>query len=440
MSVAVRGGANETVLVRFGSSAKVTLFHLDIALITLWFAVTVAKFSNQAMLLYPLALYFTYAFLRDWHRTWPMLRHAFILMLVPFWWLLSASWSPETALATRSGVQAILTIVICCFAASRLNTRQMLLVIFIALTAALLRSFPTALSQMSAGIEARGIYAHKNPFGIDMAILAVVSIAVALISELPRWLRFGALGVVPMAFLMIFATKSATAILLGLGMCGMLIGIMLYVGKTNIFTLARLFLISVTVGLVLAGLAVAINLTSMNVVDVVLEALGKDRGLTGRTYLWTIAQNEITERPLFGTGAVGYWRHDESPFVRQIYIDFYKEPWHGFHFHNSWLEIAVNLGLIGMGLAIVSVTWAFFVLLGRALTHGGVENWTYLSILVAILLRTMTESDLFRPFVMLHMMLWTACLAPMVPTAARRLRVSARSVTPAFRAASGRPP
>ena len=41
---------------------------------------------------------------------------------------------------------------------------------------------------------------------------------------------------------------------------------------------------------------------------------------------------------------------------------------------------------------------------------GGSENWALLAIAIAIMIRTMTESDLFNQFNMLHMLFWSGAL------------------------------
>jgi len=243
-----------------------------------------------------------------------------------------------------------------------------------------------------------------------MSVLWVVALALLCSSGIPRLLRLAAMGLLPIAILMVFATKSATAILISIGMAGVVLGALVYLGRSNLMTLSRVGLIALTVAMVSAGLAAIISLSPIDPIDFVLNALGKDRGLTGRTDLWAMAMREIEERPLFGTGAWGYWRYEDSPFVRQIFIDYYKTAGNRFHFHNSWLELAVNLGLIGAGLAVLGIAWALGVLGGRVLRIGGAQNWALLAIACAILARTMTEADLFVQFVMLHMLLWTGVL------------------------------
>lgn len=409
MSTATRT-MNQPVLLRFGNRFQLTRLHFDLAVITLWFSVTTVQFRYDELLLYPMALYFTFAFFRDWHATWPVLKRGFVLLLLPSWWILSTLWSPEPALAFRSGLQVFLTILICMFMASHLNTRQLLAAVLIALSIAALRSMPQALIDLSVGKPSKAIYPHKNSLGLDMSILWVTALALLLMPQVMPLVRRMAALVLPVALLLVFASQSATAILISLGMAGVLVGGLTYFGRSNIITFPRLSAIAFTIGVAAVGLALTLNLAPVDPVAFVLDSLGKDRTLTGRTDLWEIAVDEIAERPLLGTGAKGYWRYYDSSLVRQIFIDHYKTVGNVFHFHNSWLELSVNLGLVGAALAALGVGWGLFVLVRCVVLTGGPQNWALLAIALSVLVRTMTEADLFAQFIMLHMLLWTGVL------------------------------
>lgn len=412
MSVATLPPARpaEPVLLRFGDHYKLNLLHFDLFVIGLWFYVTTTKFDNDELLLYPMALYFVFAFFRDRHLTWPVVQRGFILLLVPGWWMASALWSPEPALAFRSGLQSMLTIMICFFMASRLDIRVLLTIVLIASFIIALRCLPQGLLDLSIGNPSKGIYNHKNILGTDMSVLWVAALALILLPNQSKLVRLIALAALPIALMLVFASQSATAILLSLGMAGVLVGAMMYLGRENIITPGRAFFLCMTFSFAMFAVMAWINLSSADPITLVLEALGKDRSLTGRTDLWNIATGEIAERPLLGTGAKGYWRYDDEPFVRQIFIDYYKKRGNVFHFHNSWLELSVNLGLVGFGLAAASMAWALVILTQRSFTRGGPENWALLAVGLAVFARSMTEGSLFSAFIRLDMILWTGAL------------------------------
>ncbi len=78
-----------------------------------------------------------------------------------------------------------------------------------------------------------------------------------------------------------------------------------------------------------------------------LIALGKDPGLTGRTFLWSRAREYMAARPLLGVGYQAFWvqGHVEAEGLwRYAQIDSRS----GFHFHNTFYETAVELGWLGL--------------------------------------------------------------------------------------------
>lgn len=400
----------ERALLRFGEFGALTLLHLDMALIALWFVVTASRFEYDELLLYPLTLYFTGMFVWRRNLTWPVFQRGLLLLLLPAWWIASSLWSPEPAMAFRSGLQSTLSILICMFVASRLTTRQFLAVLLVAMTVLAIRCLPQSLLDFSLGRPSKAIYSHKNSLGISMAVFFAVTIAMIFAPGLRGLLRLLAMAMAPVALFLIFASKSATAILIALGISGILFGALLFLGRYNRLTVGRLLIVAICIVIAAFAAMLAFNLMTEDPVDLVLNVLGKDRNLTGRSDLWAIGAQEMEKNPVFGQGAHGFWRYDDSAQVRQIFIDNYKARGNSFYFHNSWLEIGVALGWVGVALAAAAVIWAFGVLIRRAVTAGGPENWALLAIAVAILIRTMTESDLFSAFNMLHMLFWSAAL------------------------------
>jgi exopolysaccharide production protein ExoQ len=85
----------------------------------------------------------------------------------------------------------------------------------------------------------------------------------------------------------------------------------------------------------------------------VLDALGKDSTLTGRSYLWQRAHDFISEAPLLGVGYQAFWRIGNPP-AEDLWAFAGVESGAGFNFHNLYLHVAVDLGYIGMALMIVT--------------------------------------------------------------------------------------
>ena len=92
---------------------------------------------------------------------------------------------------------------------------------------------------------------------------------------------------------------------------------------------------------VLSG-AIALALTLFP--DPVLEILGKDATLTGRTELWALVVEKIYERPIAGWGYFAFWGA-ANPAANAISEEL---GWAGIpSAHNGLLEMLVEIGVIG---------------------------------------------------------------------------------------------
>lgn len=71
---------------------------------------------------------------------------------------------------------------------------------------------------------------------------------------------------------------------------------------------------------------------------------GRDPTLTGRTSLWQIAWEKVLERPFLGYGYSGFWRGWAGPSADVWLAIGWRPP----HAHNGYLEIALQLGFVGV--------------------------------------------------------------------------------------------
>ena len=76
-----------------------------------------------------------------------------------------------------------------------------------------------------------------------------------------------------------------------------------------------------------------------------LEALGRDPTLTKRVPLWHLVYGYIERRPWFGYGYDSFWRLN-GPEANEIWAAIH---WNASHAHNAMLELALGLGIVGVG-------------------------------------------------------------------------------------------
>lgn len=392
------------------------------ALLTLWIIVTFKEFEGDELLLYPLALYFLYAAIRDLPKLAPLLAPGAVLLVFPTWWLISVLWADAPAAAFRSGLQLVLTILICFHAAAWLSPRQVMASVFIA--AAVAGVLSAAALTEGAG-AARGLFPHKNVLGGNMAVLWLTSLALLLDPHSPRSLRLAAAPAAVLAIALVAWSQSATAYLLSAAGAGVVAGGALLLRRSSIFRADRLAMLFLAIGLAAGGVAATAATGGFDPVDSVLEAVGKDRTITGRTGLWEYAEDQIAKRPWLGVGPGGFWRYDESPLVQRIYAEYYKGPKSYFSFHNSYYEIAVHLGIIGAAMAFLTLLWAVLVIVVGTLRRGGMPYVFFTAIALVVTARSFTEADLLKPFVLLHMLVWIGALSILLDE--RRRSGAARS-------------
>ncbi|MBY8977357.1 O-antigen ligase family protein [Rhodobacteraceae bacterium NNCM2] len=378
------------------------------AIVTLWFAVTFTQFKFDELILYPLALFFGYSFIREFRDLAPLLKRSFVLFIFPVWCLLSVIWAGEPFLAVKSGLQLVLTVMICFYVAYHMTPRQVVLAVLIASSIFGVLSF---LQSFSGGVAARGVFQSKNTMGFAMLVMWMSAITVMLDAERAWKLRIlaGAASVLAVHQVLTANSATATILMLLLGAIAFT-GLVLLRGGT-LFRGDRIAAVCLILFAIFASLSAVVAVSEVDPVGDVLEAFGKDRTLTGRTVLWQYAEREIAERPFLGVGNGGFWLpYDESPTVRRIFVEFDKTKHATFSFHNSFYEIAVHQGLIGAGLALIPVLWAAVKITRWTLTRGEMPALFFFGIMAVVLARTYTESTLMNTFEQLTMLFYIGAL------------------------------
>ena len=375
----------------------------DHILISVWVLVTFYPFRNDELLLYPLALYFAWSFARDIDLILPILVRSLIIFAFPLWCLLSALWGAEPEYIIRVSAQMFLTSIICYVAVIRLEPRDLILPMLMASALYGVLSFMVFLT--GSGLAQRGVFSSKNAMGLAMVILWTSAICTALDRDRVWWLRLFAVGAAALGIFQVFIADSATAVLLAAGASFVVIvfGVVPRSGALRSpFFLTSLFGITALVFFVSAWFF-AFN--TADPVTAVLDAFGKDATLTGRTVLWQYAEDQIRQTPYLGVGAGGFWTPwDGSTTSRRIYDEFHKAYYAIFTFHNSYYEIAVHQGLIGLGIAVSTVVWLLWRLAIDIVRRNSIPTTFFVTFGMLMLATSMTEASLFTAFSLMSML------------------------------------
>jgi exopolysaccharide production protein ExoQ len=257
--------------------------------------------------------------------------------------------------------------------------------------------FDSLVASAEIPLALRGIFVAKNVLGQVMAagVLANMHILRAAAS---RQARFWSVVRSIVFLVVVLASKSSTSILVTLYLCLMTFFICLYRrgGLTRVLG---------TSAAVLSG-AIVLALTLFP--DPVLEILGKDATLTGRTELWAYVVEKIYERPIAGWGYFAFWGA-ANPAANAISEQL---GWEVPTAHNGLLEMLVEVGVIGT--ALISViflrsVWLAYRCLRTSARELGTSSLLCSGAIVIIGITEPVLIDFAGPWTILFFVFWLMC-------------------------------
>ena len=228
----------------------------------------------------------------------------------------------------------------------------------------------------------QGIYGHKNVLGRYMSLGALVFLLLAKSSRKYRWLAWAGLCLC-VSLLLLSTSKTALIVLLAITALMPLFRTL----QWN-YTLAVPFFITV----ILVAASVATFL--LENAEAILGTFGRDTTLTGRTLLWATVLYKIWQRPWLGYGYGGFWLGWEGESADVWRIVRWEVP----HAHNGFLDLWLNVGLLGLAVFVLSFISAFFrsIALLRQSKNKDILCFWPLAYLTFLLLVNLTESSLMR--------------------------------------------
>jgi exopolysaccharide production protein ExoQ len=368
--------------------------NLDILVLFVWVASTTLQLDWMQPLRYLAAAYFVGSMIMFARQTMPSLARAWPTLLIPLFCIVSALWAPSASDAIRKGLLFGLTSIVAIYAATRVSGRGILLVFMGVQTIAALMSLRSP--QIVDGAWT-GIFGQKNFLAMNMFILYVAALAVLLDKGSWRWFRLAALGIAPMALALVVLAKSGTTTVMVIGATTALLGHAFLWQPAGRIRHMRFLLVLIGAVLVTLLALVLFGFMQFDAQTSVLNALGKDSTLTGRTYLWETAQREMAESPWFGRGADGFWRSEygaANTIIKFFHYDHYVK----FSFHNSYLENGVAFGYPGYWATVFLAAWALWRPAINWLKSQNTINAAFLILAAMVIVRSTTEIDLALEF------------------------------------------
>ncbi len=159
------------------------------------------------------------------------------------------------------------------------------------------------------------------------------------------------------------------------------------------------------------GVVVLTAVTAIVLQKQLLAALGKSEDFTGRLDIWATVIQLAQQRPVLGWGWISQWAPWVAPFDNLVFRNGVRQ----LHAHNAWIDIWLQLGVIGLivfGLLVLSTfarSWQLAVDRPQHQANSKlpytVETLLPLLVLVALLVQSVAESRLLLEFGMLFLVI-----------------------------------
>lgn len=224
----------------------------------------------------------------------------------------------------------------------------------------------------------RGIYNHKNVLGKMMVISAMVFALLALQAQRHRWVLWGLLGC---SVMLILLSRASSPLLNLVILAGVL-------ATLRIFQWRYVFMVPALIGISSLGTIIYTLITSN--AGQVAGMLGKDLTLTGRTNFWPLMLDKIRESPLFGYGFGAFWQGLDGPSAYIWNASTFKAP----NGHNGYLDLCLELGLIGLALYAIQFFMGFKKALENVRLVKTSDGFWPTILFSYIILANLTESSL----------------------------------------------
>lgn len=328
-----------------------------------------------------------------------ILRTRWPLLLAPAFALLSTIWSEAPGISLKYSIELWLTAAAGIGLATAQRPTAVIKGLCLGFLLYLGLSFVAGKSTdvgVGAGGEAFvGLGEGKNMFADMAAAGALLSMTSCFIGVRQRslfWTILGLAAAIGDAALMIKGRSAGATITFALGVILLL--------TTMLVSLAPRAVRATLMVLALASagaFALAFGNLSQFLVSSAEQFFGKDPTLTGRTYLWYRAHDLIAAKPWQGTGYFAFWRqgNTDAEGLWQFAGITGRE---GFNFHNSLIELSVEIGYIGAAVFCIVAAVSLIALTRRFLTRPSIPLCFWITYFVCALVRAPTEAVGYSPF------------------------------------------
>jgi exopolysaccharide production protein ExoQ len=357
-----------------------------------------------------------------------LLRYA-SLFIYPAFCVFSKEWSDAPDVSLKQGLELVATVATAIIIFRRIAGRELASALLG--PSFLICGFCLAI-QPSAfhGDPLHGFIGSKNFFAFIAQVFLASAVAVAFDRSQPRLLRLFAFACVALATLELVLAQSVGAWITSASAVAVYFALLVTAKVSvtrRVAILIFLLIMAVPLILVRADIAAWVDSFRQNV-------LHKSSNLTGRSIFWDYSSSLIAEKPIFGHGFSAFWRQGNLD-AEGLYRMFGIGTRTGINFHNQFIDVTVDLGLVGLCLFIVFVVAIGFGSLRRALLEPSVSTAFMTSLLFGLYARLPVESTLIGVWTIFTLLWFGAGVHAFAPTPG-----TSRAGTTAKKATSWRGP
>jgi exopolysaccharide production protein ExoQ len=344
--------------------------------------------------------------------------------MLPLFAMVSVVWSQAPDLTLRTAAEYLAMIGIAAVMVATLPVQHLLASWMLALIPVVLVGGMVGGQQFTetGEVAAIGIFGSKNNFALHISEMFFICVAVLASPRQQRWLRLIALLGIVGGPALLWRAKSIGALAVFLPS---LLVLCTVIGLGHLQPRARKLAIAGLLTLGLASAAVVAPVAE-SAKDTLLASVGKSGDLTGRGLLWQRARILIAQRPIGGTGYAAFWVQG-NPEAEALWRAEHIPGRGGFHFHNFYYEMLVELGYTGLAVGLTCYVLTGIAVCAWAARSPSPESGVFAAFMLFFCLRSFVELDLAGGFGLSSLLLPAGWL---YATAAERRAATRRVAQP----------
>ncbi|HYG25741.1 MAG TPA: O-antigen ligase [Caulobacteraceae bacterium] len=209
----------------------------------------------------------------------------------------------------------------------------------------------------STGVAFSGLGKSKNLVADIAATGLIITLGAAWLAARSRnWLWALGLGAATVLEIMVVMQARSAGATLGLAVG---LGVLFALAALSVLPKVMRVLLGAVLAMGIVSIGVFYRAISTALAEATIALFDKDPTLTGRTYLWDRAFDLIREKPLVGLGFQAFW-HQGNAEAEGLWRYAGITSRQGFNFHNTFVELLVHLGWIGLVLIVAVLLISVF--------------------------------------------------------------------------------